>query len=132
MSTGLERFQQTGDLHFLTFSCARKRPILATSEAKDTFLRILEETRAKHNFHVLGYVVMPNHVHLLLTEPKEIKLSISIQVLKQLLEAEEQSENLTRLPADNYTRIATYVQKLRKSGDITADDPLSRLTTKAA
>src|ERR1700681_670520 len=83
MSTGLERFQQTGDLHFLTFSCARKRPLLGTSEAKDTFLRILEETRAKHNFHVLGYVVMPNHVHLLLTEPKEIKLSISIQVLKQ-------------------------------------------------
>lgn len=54
----------------------------------------------------------------------------TIQVLKQLLDTEEQSEHLTKLPADTYTKIATYVQKLRKSGDLTADDPLSRLTRK--
>jgi DNA replication factor GINS len=54
----------------------------------------------------------------------------TIQVLKQLLDTEEQSEHLTKLPADTYTKIAAYVQKLRKSGDPTADDPLSRLTRK--
>ena len=54
----------------------------------------------------------------------------TIQVLKQLLDAEEQSEHLTKLPTDTYTRIAAYVQKLRKSGDLTGDDPLSRLTRK--
>ena len=48
----------------------------------------------------------------------------TIQVLKQLLDTEEQSEHLTKLPADTYTKIAAYVQKLRKSGDPTADDPL--------
>ena len=53
-----------------------------------------------------------------------------IEVLKQLLDAEEQSDALTKIPDDTYTRIATYVQKLRKSGDTTADDPLSRLTRK--
>jgi putative transposase len=83
MSTGLNRFHQTGDLHFLTFSCARKRPILGTPESRDTFLKILEDTRSKHSFHILGYVIMPNHVHLLLTEPEQTKLSISMQVLKQ-------------------------------------------------
>jgi putative transposase len=83
MSTGLNRFQNTGDLHFITFSCTRKRNILGTPEARDTFLTILEETRIRHNFHILGYVVMPNHVHLLLTEPETTKLSIAIQVLKQ-------------------------------------------------
>jgi len=83
MSTGLNRYQQTGDLHFITFSCTRKRNILGSPEARDTFLQILEETRIKHNFHILGYVVMPNHVHLLLTEPETTKLSIAIQVLKQ-------------------------------------------------
>ena len=67
MSTGLERFHQTGHLHFITFSCARKRPILGTPESRDTLLRILEETRHKYHFQVLGYVVMPNHVHLLVT-----------------------------------------------------------------
>jgi DNA replication factor GINS len=54
----------------------------------------------------------------------------TIQVLKQLLDGEEQSEHLTKLPTDTYTRIATYVQKLRKSGDLTGDDPLGRLTRK--
>jgi DNA replication initiation complex subunit (GINS family) len=54
----------------------------------------------------------------------------TIQVLRQLLEAEEQSEHPTKLPADTYSRIATYVQKLRRGSDITADDPLSRLTRK--
>jgi putative transposase len=83
MSTGLERFHQTGHLHFITFSCARKRPILGTPESRDTLLRILEETRHKYHFQVLGYVVMPNHVHLLVTEPEQAKLSICIQVLKQ-------------------------------------------------
>jgi putative transposase len=83
MSIGLKRLHQTGHLHFITFSCARKRPILDTPESRDALLRILEETRQKHRFDVAGYVVMPNHVHLLLTEPEEGKLSISIQVLKQ-------------------------------------------------
>jgi DNA replication initiation complex subunit (GINS family) len=49
----------------------------------------------------------------------------TIEVLKQLLDAEEQSEQLTKLPTDTYTRIATYVQKLRKGSDTAADDPRS-------
>ncbi len=54
----------------------------------------------------------------------------TIEVLKQLLDAEEQSAQITKLPTDTYTRIATYVQKLRKGSDTAADDPLSRLTRK--
>jgi DNA replication initiation complex subunit (GINS family) len=54
----------------------------------------------------------------------------TIQVLKRLLDSEEQSEHLTKIPADTYTRIATYVGKLRKSGDANGDDLLSRLTKK--
>jgi len=54
----------------------------------------------------------------------------SIESLKQLLDEEEQSEQLTKLPEDTYTRLAAYVQKLRKSGDARSDDPLSRLTRK--
>ena len=83
MSLGLKRYQNTGDLHFITFSCVRHRPILGTVEARDTFLQILEQTRARYDFHILGYVVMPEHVHLLVTEPKVDPLSKIIQVIKQ-------------------------------------------------
>jgi len=83
MPTGLRRFQQSGDVHAINFCCFRNRPILATPEPRDTFLKILEETRAKYGFRVLGYVVMPTHIHLLVTEPEGHKLSTAIQVLKQ-------------------------------------------------
>lgn len=54
--------------------------------------------------------------------------SETIDSLKQLLDSEEQSETLTKLPRDIYPKIATYIQKLRKSADMNADDPGSRLT----
>ena len=34
-------------------------------------------------FYIAGYVVMPEHVHLLLTEPERAKLSVALQMLKQ-------------------------------------------------
>ncbi len=83
MSLGLNRYHQTGDLHFITFSCARKRNLLATVEARDRFVEILEQTRQKYLFHINGYVVMPNHVHLLISEPETAPLSLAMQILKQ-------------------------------------------------
>ncbi len=64
MPSGLKRFQREGDDHFITFSCYRREPYLATSDSKDIFLDSLELTRRRYNFEVLGYVVMPEHVHL--------------------------------------------------------------------
>jgi putative transposase len=43
---------------------------LKTAKRRDLFLKILEETRRKHRFVVHGYVVMPEHFHLLITEPE--------------------------------------------------------------
>jgi putative transposase len=83
MSLGLNRYHRTGDLHFITFSCTRKRTILGTAESRDQFVDILEQTRKKYLFQVNGYVVMPNHVHLLISEPETTPLSLAIQVLKQ-------------------------------------------------
>ena len=83
MPTGLKRFQNTGDLHFITFSCVRHRPILGTPQARDAFLTILEQTRSKYRFQVIGYVVMPDHVHLLLSEPEQHPLRTALQVIKQ-------------------------------------------------
>ena len=83
MSLGLNRYHQTGHLHFITFSCTRKRSILGTPEARTKFVEILEQTRQKYLFQINGYVVMPNHVHLLISEPETSPLSLAIQILKQ-------------------------------------------------
>lgn len=83
MSLGLRRYHDTGHLHFVTFSCVRKRQILGTGAARDCLLGILEETREKYCFAVHGYVVMPDHVHLLVSEPAVRPLSVAMQVVKQ-------------------------------------------------
>jgi len=76
------RYQQTGQFHFLTFSCYRRRPYLATVAAMELFEDALERTRRRTHFVVCGYVVMPEHVHLLLNEPANCLLSRAIQALK--------------------------------------------------
>jgi putative transposase len=57
--------------------------LLGTPRARDCFVRILDEVRCRHAFKLIGYVVMPEHVHILLSEPKEGTPSKVLQVLKQ-------------------------------------------------
>jgi putative transposase len=52
-------------------------------ECRDCFVCILDEVRAKYLFRLIGYVVMPEHVHLLISEPLEDNPSRAVQVLKQ-------------------------------------------------
>ena len=83
MPKGLRRIWGGGDWHFITCSCYRPRPFLGSGRRRDLFLKILEEVRAKSEFIVAGYVVMPEHFHLLISEPKTGSLSLAMQVLKQ-------------------------------------------------
>jgi putative transposase len=70
-------------MHFVTFSCYHRQPKLAFARARDAFERSLEETRRAYGLCVAGYVVMPEHVHLLVTEPATAPLSTALQSLKQ-------------------------------------------------
>ena len=82
MTQGLKRYQYTGDLHFVTFSCFRLGAYLAASSARTRFEETLERIRARYHFCVIGYVVMPEHVHLLVSEPASESLSKAIHALK--------------------------------------------------
>src|SRR6266478_6545843 len=51
MPTGLKRFQQTNQLHFITFSCYKRQPFLLTNEPATgtlaTFLQILKQLTSR-------------------------------------------------------------------------------------
>jgi putative transposase len=79
----LKRYHGRGDLHFITFSCYERRAFLGTTRARNLFLKILEQVRRRCVASIVGYVVMPEHVHLLLSEPKKGTLAKLLQVLKQ-------------------------------------------------
>ena len=83
MPKGLVRYQKCGVFHFLTFSCYRRQPLLASEAAYTVFERELESVRRRYGFVVAGYVLMPEHVHLLVGETTVSSLSVAVQVLKQ-------------------------------------------------
>ena len=69
MTRGLERWHESGLTHFLTFSCYQRRPYLLDKQCCDAVLAALEAARLRFGMRVYGYVVMPEHVHLLVSEP---------------------------------------------------------------
>ncbi len=105
MPFGLKRYQQTGKTHFVTFSCYHRRAFFArwihvghnvgaphlsavgrcgcsSCRCSNLFLESLEHTRRRYGFRVFGYVVMPEHIHLLVSEPDIELLATAIQALK--------------------------------------------------
>jgi putative transposase len=82
MTQGLNRYQLNGDLHFITFSCFQLKPYLASPQARSRFEDSLERMRSSYKFCIMGYVVMPEHVHMLLSEPAHDPLFKAIHALK--------------------------------------------------
>lgn len=83
MPWGLKHFQASRQSHFVTFCCYHRRPLLTPDFAKQTFERALERVRRSFELCVYGYVVMPEHVHLLISEPKRGTLADALKSLKQ-------------------------------------------------
>lgn len=82
MPKGLVRFQQSGQTYFVTFSCYRREALLADPDICRSFLESLERVRCERALRVYGYVLMPEHVHLLLSEPERGLLGTALQAVK--------------------------------------------------
>ena len=83
MPWGLQRFHESGQSHFVTFCCYHRRPSFTLSASKKTFELALERVRLDFDLCVYGCVVMPEHVHLLLSEPARQTLADVLKSLKQ-------------------------------------------------
>jgi putative transposase len=84
MPTLLKRYQQTQQLLYVTFTCYHRQENLGSSSARDVFEQTLERVRQWYDFYIVGYVVMPEHVHLLVSEPERSSLAVALQMLKQV------------------------------------------------
>jgi putative transposase len=83
MSPRLQRFYGAHHLHFITCSCYRRKSLFREPIKRDRFLKILEQVRQRYRFVVVGYVVMPEHIHLLISAPEVGTPSTVMQVVKQ-------------------------------------------------
>jgi len=72
MPKNLKRVTGRGDLHFTTFCCYQRRALLGTMRARNMAVQILGEVRSKYGFALVGYVIMPEHVHLLIGKSRTL------------------------------------------------------------
>lgn len=88
-------FDTDGFAHELTFSCYRRQRFFDEAWIRDVFLDCLRVARKRHGFLVWAYVVMPEHVHLLVAPQgcnvrdilRSIKQPTSQRVIAQLKRA---------------------------------------------
>jgi putative transposase len=84
LPTRLKRYYRTRHPHFSTCSCYHRQPWLASAGRRDLFLRVLEQVRQRVSLIVVvEYVAMPEHIHLLISEPEKADPSKVMQALKQ-------------------------------------------------
>jgi putative transposase len=115
MPLGLKRYQTMGHDHFVTFSCYDREPYLQASDARDLFERSMERARRKYLFKVLAYVVMPEHVHLLISEPATEPLSKALQSIKLSVSKESPQKPFWQARYHDFNIItqAKRVEKIR-------------------
>jgi putative transposase len=78
----VKRYDIGTQARFLTFSCFRRLPLLGDCASRDAYVRELEYQRGRLGFDVLAYVVMPEHVHLLVA-PVDGKVGPVLRAVKQ-------------------------------------------------
>jgi len=55
----LKHFQQSGQNHYLTFSCYHRQPNLCTPAPRDLFISALETVRQQYELFVYGRAAQP-------------------------------------------------------------------------
>ena len=80
MPWGLTRFHHSGQSHFVTFCCYHRHRLFTTDANRRIFESALERVRRSYRLYVYGYVVMPEHVHLLLSEPEKDTLADALKL----------------------------------------------------
>jgi len=101
----------------VTFCCYHRHPSFTEAIPKRTFEAALERVRGSFELYVYGYVVMPEHVHLLLSEPRQRTLADALKSLKQgvsrRLIGEAEHFRQKRYYDFNVRNEAQFVEKLR-------------------
>jgi len=82
MPRGLRRFHESKQSHFITFSCYRRQANFTDGKIYDLFPLCLEAMRQRFRMRIYGYVVMSEHVHLLVSEPEQGSLAGAMHYLK--------------------------------------------------
>ncbi len=80
--TKLRHWDDLGTARFVTFSCFMRKPYLNQPGAKRLLVDEIDRARTKHLFKIIGYVLMPEHVHIVLFPQDKMKLGMVVGEIK--------------------------------------------------
>lgn len=62
----VKHYHDPGDFHEFTFSCYRRMKLLTNDTWRTWLARSIDDAAAQVQFHLVAFVFMPEHVHLLM------------------------------------------------------------------
>jgi putative transposase len=80
--TQLRHYDDSGLARFVTFACHKGYPLFTNPDIAQLFIDHLSALRSNQNIKIFAYVLMPEHVHLVLLPPENVKLGILIGQMK--------------------------------------------------
>jgi len=78
----LRHYDHLGTARAINFSCYRRLRLLRDERDIKIVLEEIDKVRIRHGFALLGYVIMPNHVHMIIYPPDAIELGPIIGQIK--------------------------------------------------
>jgi len=95
-------WNEPGHAHFLTYSCFRRLPLLTRDRTRRWILDALEATRRELDVALWAFVIMPEHVHVLLCPRQPIYEMRRILVALKRPVSDAAREHLQRMQDDKW------------------------------
>ena len=86
--TNLKHYDNLGTARFVTFCCYLQKKFLTELKATELLIKHIAAARSKYGFKLLGYVIMPEHVHLVMLPADGSKLGLIIREIKSKMARE--------------------------------------------
>jgi putative transposase len=68
--------------YFITSVTANRRRLFQVEQNANLFVNVLQEQRRKNRIQLHAFVIMPDHIHLLLTRAPDVSLEKAMQYIK--------------------------------------------------
>ncbi len=79
----LQHFESEGSCYLVTVSVFERKPLLRDPENAKTLIQVIYNQRSKGRFYLLGFVVMPEHFHILMVPRNSTRLPFVMQEIKK-------------------------------------------------
>ncbi len=79
----LKRIEHFGTARFLTFSCYRRLKLFSNDRIKDRFIEHLTSVSDCKQMEIFAWVVMPDHVHLIVNTNESVSIANYLLALKR-------------------------------------------------